>query len=105
MVRLLGRIVQRRRRRSNHGSSQSHSLSNKTNLKLWRNCRVTAREYRRLREKRLKKLFALAETSKGDGNAVSHRLRDTLAVELPLAGVSIERVSVLLGHSSVRVTE
>ena len=36
---------------------------------------------------------------------MSHRLRDTLAVELPLAGVSIERVSVLLGHSSVRVTE
>lgn len=34
-----------------------------------------------------------------------HRFRDTLAVELLLQGVPIERVSVLLGHSSVRVTE
>jgi len=56
-------------------------------------------------EKRLKKLFDLAEVSKGDGNAVSHRLRDTFAVELLLAGVPIERVSILLGHQSVRVTE
>lgn len=31
--------------------------------------------------------------------------RDTMAVELLLAGVPIERVSVLLGHQSVRVTE
>jgi integrase len=43
--------------------------------------------------------------SKGQGNAVSHRFRDTFAVELLLAGVPIERVSVLLGHQSVRVTE
>lgn len=34
-----------------------------------------------------------------------HRFRDTLAVELLLEGVPIERVSVLLGHSSVKVTE
>mgnify|MGYP007083427118 CR=1 FL=1 len=34
-----------------------------------------------------------------------HRLRDTFAVELLLAGVPIERVSVLLGHTSVRTTE
>jgi integrase len=34
-----------------------------------------------------------------------HRLRDTFAVELLLAGVPIERVSVLLGHKSIRVTE
>ena len=39
------------------------------------------------------------------GNAVSHRFRDTFAVELLLAGVPIERVSILLGHQSVRVTE
>jgi integrase len=38
-----------------------------------------------------------------DGQA--HRFRDTFAVELLLAGVPIERVSMLLGHSSVRVTE
>jgi len=34
-----------------------------------------------------------------------HRFRDTLAVELLLEGVPIERVSVLLGHSSVKITE
>jgi len=34
-----------------------------------------------------------------------HRFRDTLAVELLLEGVPNERVSVLLGHSSVKVTE
>lgn len=34
-----------------------------------------------------------------------HRLRDTFAVELLLAGIPIERVSVLLGHKSVRTTE
>lgn len=54
---------------------------------------------------RLKKVFDLAEVSKGQGNAVSHRFRDTFAVELLLAGVPIERVSILLGHQSVRVTE
>jgi integrase len=36
---------------------------------------------------------------------VSHRLRDTFAVELLQAGVPLERVSILLGHRSVRVTE
>lgn len=35
----------------------------------------------------------------------THRLRDTFAVELLLADVSIEDVSVLLGHSSVQTTE
>jgi integrase len=34
-----------------------------------------------------------------------HRFRDTFAIELLLAGVKIERVSILLGHSSVKITE
>lgn len=34
-----------------------------------------------------------------------HRFRDTFAVELLLAGVPIEHVSVLLGHASVKITE
>ena len=35
----------------------------------------------------------------------THRLRNTFAVELLLADVSIEGVSVLLGHSSMQPTE
>jgi len=51
--------------------------------------------------KRLNKLFELAEISNGH----PHRFRDTFAVELLLTGVPIERVSILLGHESVRTTE
>ena len=54
---------------------------------------------------RIKEVFDLAGIKKGEGNAMSHRFRDTFAVELLLAGVPIERVSILLGHSSVRITE
>ena len=49
----------------------------------------------------LKRLFTLAGVP--DGHA--HRFRDTFSVELLLAGVPIERVSILLGHQSVRITE
>jgi integrase len=35
----------------------------------------------------------------------AHRFRDTFAVELLSSSVPIERVSILLGHSSIRVTE
>jgi len=47
------------------------------------------------------KLYKLAQVENGH----AHRWRDTFAVELLLAGVPIERVSVLLGHQSVGVTE
>jgi integrase/recombinase XerD len=50
---------------------------------------------------RLRRLFDLAKIPTGH----AHRFRDTFAVELLLAGVPIERVSVLLGHKSVRITE
>jgi|GEM_PF-2417025 len=49
----------------------------------------------------LKRLLILAGVP--DGHA--HRFRDTFSVELLLAGVPIERVSILLGHQSVRITE
>ena len=34
-----------------------------------------------------------------------HMFRDTFAVEMLLAGVPLEQVSVLLGHKSVKITE
>jgi integrase/recombinase XerD len=50
-------------------------------------------------------LIELANVSKGQGSMLSHRFRDTFSVELLLAGVPIERVAILLGHQSVRITE
>jgi integrase len=50
---------------------------------------------------RPRRLFKLANIPNGH----AHRFRDTFAVELLLAGVPVERVSVLLGHQSVRITE
>lgn len=52
-------------------------------------------------QRRLQRLFELASVFGGH----AHRFRDTFAVELLLAGVPIDRVSVLLGHSSMRITE
>src|SRR6266446_2716996 len=52
-------------------------------------------------QRRLQRLFELAKATAGH----AHRFRDTFAVELLLAGVPLDRVSVLLGHSSIRITE
>jgi len=49
----------------------------------------------------LRSLFTLADIQGGH----PHRFRDTFAIELLLAGVPLERVSVLLGHRSIKVTE
>ncbi len=56
----------------------------------------------RVWETRLRNLFHDYAKIPG-GHA--HRFRDTFAVELLLAGVPMERVSVLLGHQSIRITE
>jgi len=52
-------------------------------------------------QRALHRLFKLA----GVPDAHPHRFRDTFAVEMLLSGVPLERVSVLLGHQSMRVTE
>jgi integrase len=51
--------------------------------------------------RQLARVFEAAKISRGH----PHRFRDTFAVELLLAGVPIEHVSVLLGHASVKITE
>lgn len=55
-----------------------------------------------------RKLFRIADVRNADGTPKpcrSHMFRDTFAVELLLAGVPIDQVSVLLGHHSVKMTE
>ncbi len=52
-------------------------------------------------QRTLGRLFKLTGILRGH----AHRFRDTFAVELLLAGVPLERVSILLGHQSTRVTE
>lgn len=56
----------------------------------------------------LARLFKTAQIKRPDGSMKrchSHMFRDTFAVELLLADVPIDQVSLLLGHSSVKVTE
>jgi site-specific recombinase XerD len=52
----------------------------------------------------LRKLFRDAGI-KSAGNMLSHRLRDTFAVDLLEKGVPLEEVSKLLGHESIKTTE
>lgn len=52
-------------------------------------------------QRTLRRLFDLAKVAGGH----AHRFRDTFAVELLLAGVPLDRVSILLGHQSTRITE
>jgi integrase/recombinase XerD len=55
-----------------------------------------------------RRLFELADITKLDGEKKRchpHMFRDTFAVEMLLAGVPIDQVSILLGHSSVKITE
>lgn len=49
----------------------------------------------------LRRVFRIADVLGGH----PHRFRDTFAVELLRAGVPLERVSVLLGHKNIRVTQ
>jgi integrase len=59
-------------------------------------------------QRSFRRLFALAGLEKPDGTAkrcFPHMLRDTFAVEMLLAGVPIDQVSMLLGHSSIKITE
>lgn len=51
--------------------------------------------------KRLAKVFTDAKIENGH----SHRFRDTFAVSLLQSGVSLEDVSVLLGHQNIRITQ
>ena len=55
-----------------------------------------------------RRLFELAGLKKPDGTrkrCFPHMFRDTFAVEMLLAGVPLEQVSMLLGHKSVKITE
>lgn len=55
-----------------------------------------------------RRLFALARIKKADGSLKRchpQMFRDTFAVEMLLAGVPLEQVSMLLGHKSIKVTE
>lgn len=60
-------------------------------------------------QRTLRHLFRnVAKVAKPDGTPKRchpHMFRDTFAVELLLSGVPIDQVSLLLGHSSVKITE
>jgi integrase/recombinase XerD len=59
-------------------------------------------------QRSFRRLFKIANLRRDDGSLKRchpHMLRDTFAVEMLLAGVPLEQVSILLGHKSVKITE
>jgi len=52
-------------------------------------------------QQRLKLVYTMAGVADGH----SHRLRDTFSVELLQKGISLETVSMLLGHTSIKTTQ
>ena len=59
-------------------------------------------------DRSLRRLFKDVKLRKPDGTLKrchAHMFRDTFAVELLLAGVPLDQVSLLLGHASIKVTE
>ncbi len=59
-------------------------------------------------QRSFRRLFKIANLRRDDGSMKRchpHMLRDTFAVEMLLAGVPLEQVSILLGHKSVKITE
>lgn len=55
--------------------------------------------------RRLFKLVALKNADGTSKRCYPHMFRDTFAVELLLAGVPLDQVSILLGHKSIKTTE
>jgi hypothetical protein len=47
---------------------------------------------------------SISSSKRRFSNGYAHRFRDTFSVELLLAGISIEEVSILLGHSNISIT-
>ncbi|PYX27223.1 MAG: hypothetical protein DMG80_19240 [Acidobacteria bacterium] len=59
-------------------------------------------------QRSFRRLFKIANLRSDDGlpkRCHPHMFRDTFAVEMLLAGVPLEQVSILLGHKSVKITE
>jgi len=59
-------------------------------------------------QRSFRKLFKIADLKHADGTpkrCFPHMLRDTFAVENLLAGIPLDQVAMLLGHTSVKTTE
>jgi len=79
-----------------------HQLENPSNARyfFWNGTSATGSTVKRWWAT-LKKIFRAA----GLPNVHPHQLRDTFAVGYLLSGMPIDQVSILLGHSSVKITE